>query len=393
MKRLFLLTPLLIVMLISCNDFIVPYSEYTFEEYNGSLEAARITEAASWSPRWDHAAAVFNGYLWIFGGYDTTARGEEDSYREDVWRSSDGEYWEQVTANAPWKGRRGHAVSVLNNALYLTGGFSVDQKTGIRSYCNDVWKSNDGEHWECIVEDAPWGVRMNHALITANDGSQDTLYLFGGFFNGLYFRSDMWKSADGVNWIEIELPEGDGTGGAFPGARASFASCLGDNGKIYMQGGSYYGAPSHSTGTVDEESVSFLNNPANWSSIWYFDPTEESAGWRYDRWGMLPAVRGNRRAEQVLVPFNGELWMFAGKSNSGWSYCESHETYSTLSYRGYTSENPMDPEISWNVDSYGAPMDPRYGYTANIFKEKIYILGGFSTNGPTHDVWCIEGGE
>ena len=383
--------PLLCVVLLvlmGCSDFIIPYAEYTYESYDGSLAFDCLTESAQWSPRWDHASAVFDGYLWVFGGYDTTARGEEDSYREDIWRSSDGVSWELLEDDAPWKGRRGHAVALMGDTLYLSGGFTVDQDTGIRSYANDVWKSSDGVSWECVTADAPWGVRMNHGMVAANDGTDDRLYLFGGFYDGMYYRSDMWESLDGETWEEVPLPEG--AYGAFPGARAAFAYCTGDNGKIYMQGGSFYGAASSSTGHVDTAAVPYLPNTMNWSSFWWFDPEAPASGWQYDKWGVLPTGEGNTRSEQVVIPFRGDLWMFAGKSNSGWQFSQSEKSYLTMNYH-YEDISYDKPVIE--TDSLGSPFDPRYGYTAEILDGDLYILGGFSNDGPLHDVWRCEGEE
>jgi hypothetical protein len=56
----------------------------------------------------------------------------------DVWASADGGYsWIQVCQNAQWHCRQGHTTVVLDNHLYLIGGF------GGSSRFNDMWKSSD----------------------------------------------------------------------------------------------------------------------------------------------------------------------------------------------------------------------------------------------------------
>jgi hypothetical protein len=56
-----------------------------------------------------------------------------------------------VCEQAPWEGRDGHAVVVLNDVIYLFGG-----TCDAYSCFNDVWKTTDGVVWEEVCNDAPW---------------------------------------------------------------------------------------------------------------------------------------------------------------------------------------------------------------------------------------------
>ena len=75
----------------------------------------------------------------------------------------------------------------LVSALFLLGGYSVDESTGYRQYCNDVWKSTDGEDWLNIKERTyprlnsidTWFPRMNHATVIANHGGVNYMYIIG----------------------------------------------------------------------------------------------------------------------------------------------------------------------------------------------------------------------
>ena len=56
----------------------------------------------------------------------------------DVWASSDGgRTWIQVCQSAQWEGRQGHAAVVIEDHVYLVGGF------GGATRFNDLWKSSD----------------------------------------------------------------------------------------------------------------------------------------------------------------------------------------------------------------------------------------------------------
>ena len=61
---------------------------------------SQVTSAAGWSARYLAGCVVFNNKLWVFGG-------NTGSFANDVWSSPDGLTWTQVTAAASWPGPRG----------------------------------------------------------------------------------------------------------------------------------------------------------------------------------------------------------------------------------------------------------------------------------------------
>lgn len=369
MKQLLALciTIMLAGSLISCEDplfepVVLPFT------YDGELIWTQETGPAAFSPRYDHASVVYDGAMWIIGGYDPTVRGTEDSYQEDLWRSVDGTSWELITDSSPLKGRRGHAAVLFGDKILIAGGFAVDETTGERIYCNDVWTYSTTEGWEQLTADAEWRARMNHALVAAGD----TLYLFGGFYDGRYYCDDMYTSTDGTSWEQVT--DADEAPVLLPGARASFASCLAGDGKIYLQGGSYYDAVGSNGGTIDP-SVPL------WQRLWVFDPAAESAGWVV---GEDPSGNATRRAEHELAVFGERLWMLSGKANSSLHFSRYHELYSTQVYdTGGTS---------WSEDSHGSGFGPRYSYTTEVFRpegcdeDRLYILGGFTDSGAVNDI-------
>lgn len=118
----------------------------------------------------------------------------------DVWRSSDGVTWEEVTADAEWGGRYLHMVGSYDGDLYVMGG-----QTDLNdpSTCmSDVWRSEDGGYTWVQLDDAPWAARGMAYNLAEHDGK---LWLMGG---GTYddaprtFYNDVW-SFDGATWTEV----------------------------------------------------------------------------------------------------------------------------------------------------------------------------------------------
>lgn len=368
MKKIFYLLIFGLLLFTSCDESIIlAYKEYHFDSYDGNLTNTLLESNNAWSTRQDFASVVFNNEIYIFGGYDITVRGENDCYREDVYKSVDGINWTLLNEEAPFNGRRGLGAAVLNDYIYVAGGFSVEEETGLRGYKNDVWRSSDGITWELVIENAPWDPRMNFSMISTDTN----IYIFGGFRQvddiGPTYFDDMWKF-DGTTWTQISTA-------TLPGGRSSMACTLvGDD--IYIQGGSFYGATQSSTGRVD-------TSVDNWASLFKFETTNEAAGWTC--LNSAPIESCNRRSQHSLVYLNNKLWLLSGRSNSSYHFTRNKDSYGTLYYDIDTN--------TWTMDSYGAPCEPIFGYCTANLNDKVYIMGGFSSSGPRNSVWTIEEGD
>ncbi len=384
MKKSIVLILLIPILFMSCDGaFMTSLSDYSFDTYDGNLTLEEIQPNASFSPREDFATVVYDGCLWVMGGYDRSARGRDDSYREDVYKSSDGEHWVLVTDDAPWKGRRAFAAEVFEDSIYISGGFYVDEISGERGYVNDLWKTQDGVTWEEVAGDGPWDARMNHAMLSTDTG----LYIFGGFCQdgeGPHYLSDMWKY-DGTEWAELtdDVPYG---------GRASFAYCkAGDY--FYLQGGAFEGMTQSGWGRVDE------SVPA-WSALWRFNPdneADENTGWE-STW-KVPSNNSNTRSEHALICYHDKIWLLSGKCNSSLEFSNNPKTYSTLYY---SDGNAVDDESSWDrgfstyawtQDSYGGIVEPIYGYECEVFNDTLMLIGGYASDGPQDAVWQITESE
>ena len=119
--------------------------------------------------------AAFDGRLYVMGG-----AGVSITY-EDIWSSADSAAWQQVTISASWGAWSSHAVAVLQNTLFLSGGGET----------NDVWSSTDGKNWVREPNSMGGGARSGFGAFSYNG----RLYIMGGAFD-----HNVWSSVDGVEW-------------------------------------------------------------------------------------------------------------------------------------------------------------------------------------------------
>lgn len=136
------------------------------------------------------------------------------TFFNDVWRSSDGVRWEQMTADAEWAARAGLSAVTHGGYLYVSGG-SVNDDSAIigpggppRIYFNDVYRSRDGRQWEMMTNAAPWAPRAGAVLVSRGP----YMYLLGGEDGFVcnpqtprcppYFN-DVWRSVDGQTWTLV----------------------------------------------------------------------------------------------------------------------------------------------------------------------------------------------
>ncbi len=170
----------------------------------------QVTASAPWAPRAGGVSVVKDGYIYMIGGeYGFTCPPFEPNcdppYFNDVWRSKDGEDWEQMTASAAWSKRPGHQVVVAQDRLVLFGGFGLGEDNGITpSNPADVWISQNGKVWN-KVSDSPWNAEGSEdikydfdALVIGSDkGKRDVVYTFGG-------DRETFDFSDQTNYLRVD---------------------------------------------------------------------------------------------------------------------------------------------------------------------------------------------
>ncbi|MDD2715829.1 MAG: kelch repeat-containing protein, partial [Candidatus Wallbacteria bacterium] len=233
---------------------------------------------APFSSRYLFGCTVHEGKIWIAGGNASTV------LKSDVWQSSDGKNWTQVSADGGFTARSAASLLSFEGKLWLIGGCI----TGGASR-NDVWSSVDGITWtkEC---DAPFTSRFCHGTeVYANK-----IWVVGGYTttNNTYLK-DVWNSTDGKNWTQVSSQNP---------FSARYGTCTSYNGRLWLSCGKTYG----DTTVAD---------------IWY---TKDGVNWTqaYST-GLSP------RYCHSMTAFNGSLWIIAGSTgttpylNDTWSYYEA----------------------------------------------------------------------
>lgn len=143
---------------------------------------------APWSGRNGHSAVVHGGRLWVLGGWGKAEK--EDGNLNDVWSSADGIRWERAAARAPWAPRNHQSAVVWDGRIWVLGGWGL---SGAREgNLNDVWWSADGTTWRPATGQAQWLPRNGHASVSF----QDRIWVIGGWshFIGGTGVNDLWSS-------------------------------------------------------------------------------------------------------------------------------------------------------------------------------------------------------
>jgi hypothetical protein len=193
----------------------------------------QVASRNSWVPRDSCGELVFDGKMWLFGGYTPKVVGDiwtsKDGtdwipygtfpspagvnipvnfvFRGKMWltdnkdafyMSADGKTWEQVAAGIPPFGRAGAGGAVFRDRMWILGG-----RKGSAVY-NDVWSSSDGVNWMCELKEAPWSRRHFFGVLVVV--FKDKLWILGGAIQAYHpFRAytDVWSSSDGRNWTKV----------------------------------------------------------------------------------------------------------------------------------------------------------------------------------------------
>jgi len=159
------------------------------------------TAHAGWSPRAAAAIVEFKGKIWILGGTENYffAKGTE-ALKNDVWYSSDGQNWTLATEHAGWSPRAFHQAVVFKDKIYVFGGGNY-----MPSYIgyNDVWCSSDGVNWEQLTPSAPWHDRVWFSSVVY----RDRMWIMGGWSFPYKNWNDVWYSKDGKNWEQLQTDD------------------------------------------------------------------------------------------------------------------------------------------------------------------------------------------
>lgn len=164
-----------------------------------------VTQRAPWGCRGAFGSIVFNKRIWVFGGLNW----ERGTHYGDVWCSDDGHRWELIEKRSPWAPRAMFPAIEHGDRMWLLGGGNYHDR---RVNYNDVWCSSDGATWKQVTVDAGWAPRRFHNSFVY-DGS---IWIAGGAIEPSINVNDVWCSADGLTWRQSHRCAPWGVRHAFP---------------------------------------------------------------------------------------------------------------------------------------------------------------------------------
>jgi len=232
---------------------------------------------APWEPRHCAGYVVHRDRMWIVGG-DTN----QFHYQDDVWNSDDGIHWNLITDHVPWHTRAVHYSVAFQDAIWVMGGQRIPKHVPEvpEAFYNDVWRSEDGAHWERVLEHAPWSERGQIGGFSVHNGR---IWLLGG---GTYetpnrpdrvFHNEVWSTADGVEW-ELVLEHA-------PWHPREYHEVAVFDGKLWVMEGW---------------------NPENRNDVWYSADGVD--------WHELPGTPWPPRHAASVFVYRDALWMVAGNN-------------------------------------------------------------------------------
>ncbi|MDX2062474.1 MAG: hypothetical protein SFY70_05390 [Bacteroidia bacterium] len=127
----------------------------------------------------------FNGALYGLGTFSGNI--EQYQITTQIARSKNLRSWEIVAEKSNLPERFFYHPVVFQGKIWIVGG-----QDGRQSF-SDVWSSADGVNWQQVVTKAPFGARDSDRLVVF----QERLWLLG---------TDAWSSADGLVWQQ-ETPQ------------------------------------------------------------------------------------------------------------------------------------------------------------------------------------------
>ena len=301
-----------------------------------------MTTGNSFPVRCMHTAVVYDDKIWVIGG--RYAESVYIHYYNDVWCSSDGVSWTQVTHTAAFSPRAGHTSLIFENKMWAIGGmFSTGSNYSdySNSYYSDVWSSTDGTTWTQVTDAPGFLPRMGHTSVNFNN----MIFVIGG--SGYFFYNDIWHSPDlkvtptpypGMTWFQAT------SSAAFQG-RAGQKSVVFDN-KMWVIGGT--------------------TNDGRKNDIW---SSADGVNWIL----ATDAAAFSERTGHACVVYKNRIWLIGGgyHNNDVWS----------------TSDG-----VTWTRVTGAAAFPGRSGHTALVFNDKMWVIGGEYNSGYLNDAWYSTDG-
>ena len=314
-----------------------------------------VTPCAAFAPRDGAGAIVYDGRMWLIGGWNPLEKDRvffPRTCNNEVWNSADGKNWELMKGGTfgtdaydperDWEGRHYAGYGVHDGNMWIVGG-DANQK----HYQGDVWTSGDGVNWQWVNKDvtppfmprAFWHTVMFDGAIWVMGGQT-----MPGFVADVpeAFFNDVWRSGDGVHWEKIP------TVGAMWAPRGFIGGAAVHRGRMWVMGGGTYDTP-----TTPERK--FFNDV--WSSA---DGVHWTCHVQHAPW--------KPRSMHEVAVWDDALWVMEGTQPGN-----SADVW-------YSSDGEHWTELP------GTPWKPRHAASVFVHDDALWMVAG---NNMESDVWKL----
>ncbi len=171
-----------------------------------------VTQLSNYPARVLHATYVFDDRLWVVGGQTLHATDNPTVY-QDLWSSKDGVAWARTETVGPMWGARGMmgGNAVFKGRMWVVCGGIYEQEVvrPERVEYDDVWSTADGAHWDRELQHTPFRSRYYHNVAVFDD----RLWVLGGYGAGYQLGAsgnlaDAYYTSDGRNWYSVDVDPG-----------------------------------------------------------------------------------------------------------------------------------------------------------------------------------------
>jgi hypothetical protein len=314
---------------------------------NGSVGTCVQQTSAFTTARTDLSVVISNGYVYIIGGYDGTTYYNDIQYCPINANGSVGTCVQQTSAFTT--ARFNHTSVVSQGYLYVIGGATPTLQNDIQ-YCP---LNANGSVGTCVQQTSAFTTaRDNHTSVIYNG----YIYVIGGNSSGGTYNNDIQRLA-----ISASASAGTGSIGttvrqttAFTTARYNHTSVV-YSGYLYIIGGNY---DNTSTGNLND----ILYCPLD---------SDGSIG------GCTPQTSAftTPRSSHTSVVNNGYLYIIGG-----------YDGTSNLNDIQHCLIDPSTHAVGTCTPQAAAFTDARSEHTSVVYNNYLYIIGGGGAAGYLNDV-------
>lgn len=286
-------------------------------KHNSSYVWTKLLDSAAWKKSYNFQMFSIRDTVWTF-------------HSDGNWYSTDGQEWKKSPLSNSLNNLAFLDYVFFSDAIYGLGNFSGNIET--YRYTPAIYRTTDLRHWDTLTRSSNLPERFfYHPFVFDNK-----IWIIGGEDKKRKY-SDIWNSADGINWVKQKenLPFGERSGSQVVKLRDS----------LYL---------------LDND-VWRSSDGLNWQLV-----TKE-------------IIRGEQVFGYSAQVFDNRIWLLGCNRNGHFS---SRVVYSS-------------DGVNW--ESHEAPWAPRGGIAATVFKNMVIMTGGKYGGTPDHpdfrydnDVWVLK---